>query len=235
LYALSGWLAGINLSLAFFNLIPGFPLDGGRIFRALVWSFTNNLRLATRIATSLGRLVAFGLILFGVGQIFAGAWANGLWIAFIGWFLENAATNSYRHLAVQEMLSGHTARDVMSTDCSAIPRALTIEELVDKVLLPTGRRCFPVLEGNQLYGLLTLHGIRGIPRQEWATTRAEQAMIPRNLLKSVGPDASLGEVFDRMTAEDTNQFLVVQDEQFLGMVARDSVLNYIRTRSELGV
>lgn len=235
IHALASWLAGINLSLAAFNLIPGFPLDGGRVFRAIVWALSGDLRLATRIATGLGRVVAFAFILFGVGQIFGGNLGNGLWIAFIGWFLENAATSSYQRFALRDMLEGHTAAEVMSAECMHIPRGLTIEELVDQVLLPTGKRCFPVEEGGHVQGLVTLHRIRGVPRSQWPFTRVEQVMIPRAELKTVHPDDGLNQVFDRMTAEDVNQFLVVKDDELLGMLARDSLLNYIRLRSELGV
>jgi Zn-dependent protease len=119
LHALARWLAWINVSLALFNLIPGFPLDGGRVFRAIVWGVTGNLRRATQIATGLGRVVANGFIFWGIWQIFDGNWADGLWIAFIGWFLENAATASYRRVALQEMLASHTAREVMMTDLPA--------------------------------------------------------------------------------------------------------------------
>ena len=235
LRALSAWLAGINLSLAMFNLIPGFPLDGGRVFRAIIWAITNNLRTATRIATGLGRVIASAFILIGVWRIFNGSWANGLWIAFIGWFLENASMSTYRRSALQDMLSGHTAREIMTTDCAYIPPGLSVEDLVDQVLLPTGKRCFPVGQAGQVQGLVTLHRIKTVPRNQWTSTRVEQVMIPRDQLKTVGPDDGLNAVFDRMTAEDVNQFLVVQGPQLLGMVARDNVLNYIRMRAELGL
>jgi len=235
LHALAGWLAWINVGLALFNLIPGFPLDGGRVFRAIAWGVTDNLRRATQMATGLGRVVAYGFIFWGMWQIFRGNWANGLWIAFIGWFLENAATASYRRVALQEMLAGHTVREVMMTDCLRIPRGLTLDVLVDQVVLPSGRRCFPVMEDNQVFGLLTLHGIKEVPRERWATTRVEEAMIPLSDLKTVRPDDELTTVFERMTAEDVNQFPVVDDGRLLGMVARDNVLAFLRTRAELGL
>jgi Zn-dependent protease/CBS domain-containing protein len=235
LYAISGWLAGINLSLAVFNLIPGFPLDGGRVFRAIVWAISGNLRLATRIATGLGRLVAFGFILAGVGQIFAGNLANGLWIAFIGWFLENASANTYRRLAVNDMLAGHTASEVMSRECTHIPADMTVATLVNDVLLPTGRRCFPVEEGGHVQGLVTVHRIQQLPRQQWPQTRVDQVMIPRAELKTVRPDDALSDVLERMAGEDVNQLVVIEGDQLLGLVARDRLLNYIQTRSELGV
>jgi Zn-dependent protease len=234
LHALAGWLGWINVALALFNMIPGFPLDGGRVFRAIVWAITGNLRRATQIATSLGRVVAYSFILWGIWQIFGGNWVNGLWIAFIGWFLENAATASYRRVALQELLSGYTAREVMMTDCPHIPRGLTLDALVDEVVLPSGRRCFPVMEGDRVFGLLTLHLIKKVPRERWATTRVEEVMIPRAELKTVKPDDELTVVFDRMTAEDINQYPVMEDERLLGMVARDNVLAFLRTRTELG-
>jgi Zn-dependent protease/CBS domain-containing protein len=235
LQALALWLAGINVSLGLFNLIPGFPLDGGRVFRAILWAITGNLRLATRIATGLGRLVASGFIFLGVWQIFGGNWTNGLWMAFIGWFLENAATVSYRRLALRDMLAGHTAREVMTSECQFIPRGLTLDVFVDRVLLPSGRRCFPVQEEGELYGLLTLHRIKKVPRQQWENTRVEEVMIPRSELKTVSPGEELNVVFDRMTAEDVNQILIVEDERLLGIVGRDNLLNFIRVRAELGL
>jgi len=235
LHALTRWLALINVGLAFFNLIPGFPLDGGRVFRAIVWAVTGNLRRATQIATGLGRVVAYGFIFWGIWQIFGGNWANGLWIGFIGWFLENAATASYRRVALQEMLAGHTAREVMMTDCPRIPRGLPLDVLVDQVVLPSGRRCFPVVQGDQVRGLLTLHRIKKVPRERWATTQVDEVMIPLADLKTVRPDDELTVIFERMTAEDVNQFLVMENGRLLGMVARDNVLAFLRTRAELGL
>jgi len=235
LQALTSWLAWINLALALFNLIPGFPLDGGRIFRAIVWALTGNLHQATRVATGLGRVVAYGFIFWGILQIFGGNWVGGLWIAFIGWFLENAAKASYRQATFQELLAGHTANEVMMSDCPRIPRGLTLETLVDQVVLPSGRRCFPVVEGDRLSGLLTLHLIKKVPRERWATTRVEEMMIPLADLKTVGPDDDLTTIFERMTTEDVNQFPVMESGRLLGMVARDNVLAFLRARIELGL
>lgn len=178
LHALAGWLAWINLALALFNLIPGFPMDGGRVFRAIVWSITGNLRRATQIAAALGHAVAFGFIFWGIWQIFNGNWANGLWISFIGWFIANASTVSYQQVALRELLAGHTVCKVMMTDCLHLLPRLTLDVVVDHVVLPSGRRCFPVVEQEQLHGLLTLHRIKGVPRDRWSTTRVEEVMIP---------------------------------------------------------
>jgi Zn-dependent protease len=235
LAAVSTWLAGINGSLAVFNLIPGFPLDGGRVFRALVWGITGNLQQATRLATGLGRLIAYGFIMVGVWQLFNGNWVNGLWIAFIGWFLESAAASSYRRFTVRHLLTGHTAHEVMTSECMPIPRNLTLDLFVEQVMLPSGRRCFPVQEDGRIRGLLTLHRIKEVPKDQWSRTRVEDIMIPWAELKSVRPDDDLNTVFDRMAAEDINQFPVVEGENLLGMVARDNLLDFIHRRTELGL
>jgi Zn-dependent protease/predicted transcriptional regulator len=235
LHALAGWLAWINVGVALFNLIPGFPLDGGRVLRATVWGITGNLRRATQIAARLGQVIATGFILWGIWQIFRGNWANGVWVAFIGWFLDDAATASRRRVSLQDMLAGHVAREVMMTDCPRIARDLPLDVMVERVALPSGRRCFPVMEDNRVLGLLTLHNIKRVPRERWATTRVEEVMIPQHELKTVEPGDDLALVFERMAAEDVNQFPVMESGNLLGMVARNNVLAFLRTRTELGL
>jgi len=235
LHALSGWLAWINVAVAGFNLIPGFPLDGGRVFRALVWGVTGSLSRATRIASGLGRLVAFAFILFGLWQVLGGNWMNGLWIAFIGWFLDGAAVQSAQHLNLQELLAGHTVREVMNTDCPRVSPGMSLEVAVNEAVLPSGRRCFPVVEDGRLQGLLTLHRIKVVTRQRWPSTTVGEAMIPQDELKTVGPDDDLSTVLDRMGADDVNQYPVLEEGRLLGMVARDRMLGFLRARTELGM
>ena len=235
LHALAGWLARINVGLGLFNLIPGFPLDGGRVLRATVWGITGNLKRATQIATGLGRIVAYGFVFWGIWQVFRGNWADGLWIASIGWFLENATTASYRQMAFRDMLAGHTAREVMMTDCPRIAPDLPLDVVAERIVLHSGRRCFPVAEDDRVLGLLTLHRIKRVPRAEWSITRVEQVMISRDELRTVRPDEELAVVFERMTSEDINQFPVMENGRLLGMVARNKLLAFLRTRAELGV
>lgn len=231
-HALAGWLAWINLMLALFNLIPGFPLDGGRILRAIIWGVTDNMNRATAIAAGVGRLVAFSFIFYGIWQIFGGNWADGLWIAFIGWFLDGAATRSVQHLAVENLMAGHIAREAMVTDCPHVLPRLTLDVVVDQVAHPSGRRCFPVIEEGRLRGLLTLGQIARVPRDHWPATRVADIMIPPDRLKTVGPDDALTTILERMAAEDVNQFPVLEGEQFVGIVSRDMLLNFLSTRAE---
>ena len=231
-HALAGWLASINLVLALFNLIPGFPLDGGRVVRAIIWGATGDLRRATLAAASLGRLFAYGFILVGLWQAFGGNWANGLWLAFIGWFLDSAAARGAQQVALREMLVGHTARDAMMTDCPHVPRRLTLDVVIEQIVAPSGRRCFPVVEQDQVYGLVTLPRLMAVPRQRWPETRVVDVMIPRAELKTVRPEDDLGLVFERLTTEDINQFPVMDDGRLLGMVSRDTLLQFLRPRAE---
>ncbi|MCS7220220.1 MAG: site-2 protease family protein [Anaerolineae bacterium] len=234
LTALGGWLGGINLSLAAFNLIPGFPLDGGRMFRAVIWGLTGNLARATRLAARLGQGVAYIFIFWGAWRVFRGGWMDGLWLAFIGWFLMSAATQSVQQVALRQLLAGFTARDVMTTDCPAVPPQLTLDVLVDQMIMPTGRRCFPVVEGDNLMGLVTLHRIKEAGRDRWPDTHVRDVMIPREEMVIARPDESLEVIFERMTSDGVNQMPVIdQQGRMIGLVARDHVLSFLRTRAEL--
>ncbi len=235
LTAVGGWLALMNFSLVAFNLIPGFPLDGGRVFRSLVWGATGSLAQATRFASRIGQGVAFLFILVGLWLAFSGNWVNGLWLAFIGWFLQNAAMSSYQQVALRQVLEGHTARDVMTRDWPRVSRHLSLDRLVDEVILRTGRRCFPVVDEGRVWGIVTLHHVKRVPRAKWPVTSVGQVMTPFAQVKRVHPDDDLYDVLERMTVEDVNQMPVVAEGRLLGLVARDAVLSFIRARAELGI
>lgn len=234
LAALTAWLSRINIILAVFNLIPGFPLDGGRVLRSIIWWRTGNLRSATRVASAAGRGVGYLFIFGGIWMIFWGDW-GGLWIAFIGWFIQNLAAGSYRQVVLQDMLQGHRVSEVMMRDCPAVPPGLTLKELVDDYILSSGRRCFPVVEGNRALGLITLHNIKQVPPELRSRMTLAEAMIPLDKLKWVGPGEDLSSVLQLMTTEDVNQLPVVDGANIVGMVARENLLAFIHTRSELGM
>ena len=191
--------------LAIFNFIPGFPLDGGRVLRAIIWGITHDFKRATQIASAIGRGIAFLFIFVGIWMIFSGNWVNGLWIAFIGWFLENAATASYRQVALRDILQGHTASEVMTTDCPNVLGNLTLDKLVNDYILYTTRRCFPVVENEKVKGIVTLHHVKDIPREEWHGTKVEDVMTPFDQMKKVGPKDGLYDILEMMTSEDINQ------------------------------
>ena len=233
--AITYWLGIINLFLGVFNLIPGFPLDGGRVLRSLLWWRRRNLTSATRIASNVGRVVGFIFIFVGIYFIFTGNWFNGIWLALIGWFLESAAVGSYQQLLMQGMLKGHVASEIMSGDCIVVPPNMSIDQLVNGNILTSGRRCFPVGSGSEIMGLMTLHNVKEVPRDQWTTETVKEAMTPFDKLKWVRPDEELSSVLRILTENNINQVPVVQDNKIIGMVTRENLLNFVNVRSRLGV
>ena len=229
------WLGWINIFLAGFNLIPGFPLDGGRVLRSILWGRMNNLRRATRIASNIGRGVGYLFIFGGIWLIFGGNWFNGLWLAFIGWFLENAAVGSYRQLTLRDTLQGHTVSEIMTRDCLILSPDVTIDKLVNEHVLTSGRRCFPVVSDSKVLGLVTIHNIRAIPHELWSTKTVRDAMTPFDKVRWVAPDADLSRVMEILAEQDINQVPVVENNNVIGIVGRDNLINFVSVRGELGV
>jgi len=236
LLALAKYLAYINGSLALFNLIPGFPLDGGRVFRAIVWGTSHNLRKATLVAATLGRVIAFLFILFGVWQIFSGNLGNGLWIAFIGWFLESAASSQVQQQTVYDLLEGHTVQQLMNRNYGSIPAALTLQNLVDTHILASGRRCFVVKDdSDQVIGLLTLHHLSEIPKSDWPVMTAGQVMAPLSQVKWLQPTTPVKAALEKMDQDGVNQLPVMLNNQILGMLTREDIISFLHTQAELGL
>ena len=219
-----------NFAVAVFNLIPGFPLDGGRIFRSIVWKITGNLRKATRVASTLGTIIAYALIFLGVRIALSGDPFSGIWIAFIGWFLRKAASSSYHQLAAREMLRGVKVREVMIDDCPQLPGGLTVRDLVDEYALWNVNRCFPVVDDGHVRGIIAPQNIREVPRNRWETTRVREAMTPFDELKTIHPDDEVYDALKQMAEENVNEFPVVEDGQFIGAITRDNVMAFISVR-----
>jgi len=235
LAAPSAWLARINLILAVFNLLPGFPLDGGRILRAAIWKLTGSARRATQAATLLGQVLAFGLMGWGVFLILSGAFFNGLWLIFIGWFLQNAAASSYAQANVQEALRGVAVGEVMTRDCPRIPGGLSLQQLVDDHILAGRQRCFFIAEDGLPRGLLSLTDVAQVPRAQWSRITTEQMMKPWVNVVYVTPETELLTALQKMDDARVAQVPVVKGGELVGLLAREHVLHYIRLRSELGL
>jgi Zn-dependent protease len=234
LLGLAKYLAYINLALVVFNLIPGFPLDGGRVFRAILWAVTKNMRRATLIAANVGRFFGFLFIFVGVWQVFSGNIGGGLWTAFIGWFLDNAASAQVHQVVFQGLLAGHKVSQAMSSHCATVPGDLTLQQLVDEHVLVGSHRCLLITRGQDAVGLMTLHRIKEVPRREWATTSAAEVMLPLEQLKRTDPDAELWTALQQMDRDGVNQLPVTRDNQVIGMLSREDVITFLRTLQELG-
>ena len=235
--AVSFWLGLINLMLGAFNLLPGFPLDGGRVMRAILWWRSGNLRRATRWASNAGRGISFFFIFGGIWLIFQGPewWFNGLWLAFIGWFLGNAAVGSYRQLTLQQMLQGHAVSEAMTRDCITIQQNITLNELVNEHILPTGNQCFVVADGDHVKGLITLKEVKAIPSTEWASKKIIEIMVPLEKLRQVRPDEDMARVLKVLTEEEIGQLPVVEGGSIIGMISRENLLAFINIRDKLGM
>jgi Zn-dependent protease/predicted transcriptional regulator len=228
------WFGYINLTLAVFNMIPGFPLDGGRVLRAAVWWLTGNQARATRIAAGLGQIVAAAFMVFGLFSVVAGGGVGGLWLAFIGWFLSDAARAARAEIEVTERLRGVRVGDVMARDCATVPRTARIDEIADEVLR-TGRRCFVVVDDGRVAGLLTPQEMRQVERTHWHSTLAGDVMKPIERLHHVTAGAPVTEALEMLAREDVNQLLVLEEDRLRGIISRDQILRLLSARAELSM
>ena len=229
------WLGYINIALGIFNMIPGFPLDGGRVLRAVVWWITGDANRSTRIASRVGQLVAVGFILLGILRFFSGAGFGGLWIAFIGWFLLDAARASGAQVEITERLTGVRVGDVMAQQFETVDANSNLQTFVQEHLLPTGHRCFVVVEQGTPAGIITPHEVKTVDRARWPYTTVGDVMRPLETLRTVGPERPLAEALEMMGREDVNQMPVVQQGKLAGIVSRAHILRVLQTRAELDV
>jgi Zn-dependent protease len=239
LAAMSLWLAYVNMMLAVFNLIPGFPLDGGRVLRSLLWRFTGNYRRSTQVATRVGQGVGFLFMAGGILIVFLSpfglSWFSGLWLVFIGWFLENAASVSYRQAQWREALQRFSALQVMTPDCAVVPPDITVSQLIQGYILASGRQCFLVADEGRLEGILVLNNIKSIPQRNWEVTQLKEIMAPVDKLRTAHPDQNALSILEQMDESEINQVPVVSGGGVIGLVTRDSLVRFLRIHSELGM
>jgi Zn-dependent protease len=228
------WLGPVNIILAVFNLVPGFPLDGGRVLRAILWGITNDLLRATQWASRLGQAFAWFLIMIGIGMllglhvpVLGGGFFTGMWLALIGWFLNNAALMSYRQLLVSEVLQDVPVSRLMRRDLLTVYPEMPIDTLVDERLMRSDQRAFPVIEDGDLLGLVCLQDIRSIPRHEWNTTSVGDIMTPANQLATISIDADAAQALQRLSREGVNQLPVIDDGELEGLVRREDILKWL--------
>lgn len=228
LLAIVKYLAYINLILGLFNLIPGFPLDGGGVLMSIIWGATHNRHRALLIASGVGSFVAYLFIVYGVFQLFSGNVVNGLWIAFVGWFLVTAARGQVTQERVKGLLSGHKVSEVMSQNYTIVQADTTLQTLVDEHILGGSRRSFIVERGTEVVGLLTVHRLRDIPKDQWAATTVAQVMIPCEQWKELTMDTELWEAMQQMDRNGVNQLPVMTGVHIEGMLTREDIISYLR-------
>lgn len=223
------YLAGINATLAIFNLLPGFPLDGGRVLRAALWSFTDNLRRATQWASLTGQAIAFTLIFIGLLLTLRGG-LDGLWFVFIGWFLQDAARTAYQQVVVREMLQDVPVSRLMSRSYHAIGPDLTLDQVVNQYVLGRDDHAFPVIDGGKLAGIICLHDIRGVPSEQRSYMIVRQAMSTE--LHTVQAQDNAAQALNLLTARQVRQLPVMEAGRLVGMVRRSDILRFLRFQTE---
>jgi len=233
LAASASYLAVLNVGLGIFNLLPGFPMDGGRVLRSILWKATGSLKKATRIASLSGQAFAFLLILLGVLQILRGIF-SGLWFIFIGWFLHSAAVRGYDQVVLKEMLQGFKARDLMTTDYATVPTSLAVQDLVDGHILKKKERVFLVMDGHDLQGIVCLEDVKSAPRGDWPSTLVQDIMTPRDKLEAVSPEDDGNQVLTRLTVRNVNQLPVMENGKVEGVICRTDLLRTLQLKTELG-
>jgi Zn-dependent protease/CBS domain-containing protein len=229
------WLQRVNLSVAVFNMIPGFPLDGGRVLRSILWKLRGDLTSATRIAASGGQIVAFGFMGLGAFSVLQGDFSGGIWLGFIGWFLQNAASTGYKQTALKASLQGVRVADVMDRDLPQVPGLTSLRQLVDQYVLPLGKRIFLVTDDDLPLGFLTLSHIGSIPRRKWPFVTALEAMKPWSGMQSLDSDTDVWQALRMMDELNIPMAPVVDQGRLVGVVSRDEVARRLQLRSELGM
>ncbi|HLW02511.1 MAG TPA: site-2 protease family protein [Ktedonobacterales bacterium] len=235
-----GFLAGMNGLLALFNLIPGFPLDGGRVLRSLLWKLTGSVQTATHWSAEVGQVVAFLLILAGIWFIVTGGLFSGLWLAVIGWFLLTAARNAETRAIRETHFQNVSIDQNVAIDramCSVLPvvsPGMTVQNLMEIYILPRKLAAVPVMEGEQVVGLITLTAVEQVPREARKHVVVGQIMTPRHQLQTVSPQQPLQEALALMDQHDDQHLLVMQDNHLAGIVSRDTIIRLMEILSAQG-
>ena len=225
------WLGYINVGLAAFNMIPGYPLDGGRVLRSIAWWITHSMDRATRIAATNGQVVAFLFILYGIYRFFVGANFGGLWMAFIGWFLLDAARSSYVQVGLLAGLRGHQVADMMERDCATVPAYVSVRDFVDEYLLHSANRCFVVLQDEQPVGIVTPSEVKAVGRDRWTQTSLQSIMRPLDQMPAVPPEMPVEQALDLMSRTRANELAVVSRGKLEGIFSRHQIARFLQLQS----
>ena len=231
--AIAEYLAFINLAVGIFNLLPGFPLDGGRVLRATLWGRSGNMLKATRWAASAGTFISFGLIALGVLSILVGNVIGGAWFIVIGWFLRNASESSYQQLLFTRTLEGTRVGQIVNRSYHPAPPDISLAEMVGTYMLAQSQRCVPIVVADELLGLVSMGDLRRVPQGDWGTTSVFRAMTPLEKLHTVAPQDDLSSALEMMATHDVHQLPVLDGRTFQGFVTRADVLRLIQIRTEL--
>ncbi len=233
LTAIALYLVGLNLVVAVFNLLPAFPLDGGRILRAAIWGITKNLKKATYLATRIGQGFAYVLIIFGAFSLFAGAGFQGVWMALIGFFLLQGAQASYTQVVLKEALAGVAVRDIMVKDVLTVPPDLGLRQLINDYFLAHGYGGFPVVENGRVVGLVALGDVKRVTQEEYDRLTVREVMRPLTGQLVIAPEEDVSVAFQRMAEEGLGRLVVMERDRMVGLVTKTGLSRFLQMKLEL--
>ncbi len=243
LQTIFAWLGSVNVILGLFNLIPGFPLDGGRVLRSIFWGITDNLRQSTRWASFIGRGISWLFIFSGISMAFGvripilgSGFVNGLWLAFIGWFMHNASVQGYQQLIIRDILEDVPVSQLMRENPPTISASTTVDSLIHSHIMQSDDHAFPVLEQDRLVGIVTLDDVRAVSRDAWNATSVEDIMTPRDQLSTVSPDACADEALTQLMGIDVRQLPVLDSNGSLqGLLRRRDILKWLQLQDDVSL
>jgi len=239
--AFFGYLSLINLSLGTFNLLPGFPLDGGRILRSILWYFTEDLLSSTRIASILGQIIGYGMAAFGFLSIFISVFIyqfqsfGGLWFIILGLFLQNLAKRSYKQEIIRSSLETIFVRDVMRKDIQTINPDITLNDLIKNWFMIYGHKIFPVLENGKIIGTITTEDTKIIPKDRWLTTKVKEILRPVKDTQLIDSNVNVIDAISKMNDKQLNYLLVTDQNKFLGIIYQDDIMRYAKLKRDFKI
>jgi CBS domain-containing protein len=231
--SITNYLFVLNLVVGIFNLIPGFPLDGGRVLRAALWSYYKDIKKATAIASGFGKGFAFFLIAMGFLNLFTGAIIAGIWFIFIGLFLQEAAEVSYRQVVMKKLLAGVKVENFMTKDVISVPANITLDKLVDEYFFRFRHASFPVMEDDTILGLVTLHDIKEVARDKWKERTAKDILIPMGKKLVIGKKADAMDALAKIARNRIGRLLVIEDSKLVGILSQRDIMRLFEFKSEI--
>ena len=236
------WLGSVNIFLGFFNLVPGFPLDGGRVVRSIFWVITDDLRKATRWASWIGQGIGWLMIITGIAMafgaqvpIFGSGIINGIWLVFIGWFLNSSASQSYQRVVIRDLLEDVPINQMMHNHTVAVSPDISVRKLVNEHVMRSDERAFPVMSGSSLEGLVTLDDIRPISRDRWDSITVREIMTPRRDLVTMAPQDDASEALNTLTSRDISQIPIISGDDLMGIVRRRDIVRWLQLQSDVNL
>ncbi len=227
------YVSTINLILAVFNMVPAFPMDGGRVLRSIIWKVKDDLTFATKIASSMGDMFGYFLIFLGLYWAFTGDIGNGIWFVFIGWFIKNLSESSYQNMLMSDMFNKIHIREFMTKDVVSIERSVSVENVIKEYFYKYKYNSFPVVQGEEVKGIINVERLKDVDRERRAQTPVGEIALPIEDKYTVDPKCKVKTAMDKIFSNDLGRVLVIEDEKLLGIISRTDILNYIRVYGKL--